>query len=65
VVRVRDHQDIARIEVGMEEIKDMFDTVKFSEIDSKLKELGFKHVALDLSGYKSKENINTSNYKKI
>lgn len=65
VVRVRDHQDIARIEVGREEIKDMFDTVKFSEIDSKLKELGFKHVALDVSGYKSKENINTSNNKKI
>jgi uncharacterized protein len=65
VVRVRDHQDIARIEVGREEIKDMFDTVKFSEIDSKLKELGFKHVALDLSGYKRKENINTSNNKKI
>jgi uncharacterized protein len=65
VVRVRDHQDIARIEVGREEIKDMFDTVKFSEIDSKLRELGFKHVALDVSGYKSKENINTSNNKKI
>jgi uncharacterized protein len=58
-VRVRDHQDIARIEVGREEIKDMFDTVKLSEIDSKLKDLGFKHIALDLSGYKSRENINT------
>jgi uncharacterized protein len=58
-VRVRDHQDIARIEVGREEIKDMLDTVKFSEIDSKLKDLGFKHIALDLSGYKSRENINT------
>ena len=64
-VRVRDHQDIARIEVGRGEIKDMFDTIKLSEIDSKLKELGFKHVALDLSGYKRKENINTSNNKKI
>ena len=65
-VRVRDHQDIARIEVGKGEIKDMFDTVKLSEIDSKLKDLGFKHIALDLSGYKSKENINTpSSNKKI
>jgi pyridinium-3,5-biscarboxylic acid mononucleotide sulfurtransferase len=58
-VRVRDHQDIARIEVGREEIKDMFDAVKLSEIDSKLKDLGFKHIALDLAGYKSRENINT------
>jgi pyridinium-3,5-biscarboxylic acid mononucleotide sulfurtransferase len=58
-VRVRDHQDIARIEVGREEIKEMFDAVKLSEIDSKLKDLGFKHIALDLAGYKSRENINT------
>lgn len=57
-VRVRDHQDVARIEVGKEEIKDMFDLQKISEIDSKLKELGFKHIALDLSGYKNKENLN-------
>ena len=65
-VRVRDHQDIARIEVGRGEIKEMFDTVKLSEIDSKLKDLGFIHIALDLSGYKSKENINTpSTNKKI
>lgn len=63
-VRVRDHQDIARIEVGREEIKDMFDTGKLSEIDSKLKDLGFKHIALDLSGYKSRENINTASSNK-
>jgi PP-loop superfamily ATP-utilizing enzyme len=44
----------------------MFDTIKLSEIDSKLKDLGFIHIALDLSGYKSKENINTpSSNKKI
>jgi uncharacterized protein len=59
-VRVRDHEDLARIEVGKEEIKEMFDTNKLLEIDSKLKKLGFKHIALDLSGYKSRENINTS-----
>jgi uncharacterized protein len=59
-VRVRDHQDLARIEVAKEEIKEMFDTKKLSEIDSKLRNLGFKHIALDLSGYKSRENINTS-----
>jgi pyridinium-3,5-biscarboxylic acid mononucleotide sulfurtransferase len=57
-VRVRDHQDIARIEVGKEEIKDMFDLEKISEVDSKLKDLGFKHIALDLSGYRNRENLN-------
>lgn len=61
-VRVRDHQDIARIEVGNEEIKEMFDLEKISEVDSKLKELGFKHIALDLSGYKSRENFNNTSY---
>jgi pyridinium-3,5-biscarboxylic acid mononucleotide sulfurtransferase len=58
-VRVRDHQGLARIEVGKEEIIEMFDTIKLSTIDSKLKNLGFKHIALDLSGYKSRENFNT------
>ena len=61
-VRVRDHQDIARIEVGKEEIKQMFDSEKISEVDSKLKELGFKHIALDLSGYKNRENFKNSSY---
>ena len=36
-VRVRDHQDVARIEVGKEEMKDMFDLEKISVIDSRLK----------------------------
>jgi len=57
-VRVRDHQDTARIEVGRQEFKEMFDTDKLLAIDSKLKNLGFKYVALDLSGYKSRDNIN-------
>ena len=67
-VRVRDHQDTARIEVGREEFNEMFDTDKLLTIDSKLKNLGFKYVALDLSGYKSRDNINintTSSNKSI
>lgn len=67
-VRVRDHQDTARIEIGREEFKEMFDTDKLLAIDSKLKNLGFKYVALDLSGYKSRDNINintTSSNKSI
>jgi len=58
-VRVRDHQGLARIEVAKEEIKEMLDTIKLSTVDSELKNLGFKHVALDLSGYKTRENFNT------
>jgi len=61
-VRVRDHQDTARIEVGKEEIKEMFDSEKISEVDSKLKELGFKHIALDLSGYNNRENFKNPSY---
>jgi uncharacterized protein len=67
-VRVRDHQDTARIEVGKQEFKEMFDTDKLLAIDLKLKNLGFKFVALDLSGYKSRDNINintTSSNKSI
>lgn len=64
-VRVRDHQDIARIEVGKEEIKEMFDSEKISDVDSKLKQLGFKHVALDLSGYKDKENFKNASYNNL
>ena len=67
-VRVRDHQDTARIEVGRQEFKEMFDTDKLLAIDSKLKNLGFKYVTLDLSGYKSRDNINintTSSNKSI
>jgi uncharacterized protein len=63
-VRVRDHQNMARIEVGKAEIKEMFDTDKLSVIDSKLKELGFTHIVLDLSGYKSNENINVHSINK-
>jgi uncharacterized protein len=62
-VRVRDHQDTARIEVGKEEIKDMFDLEKISVVDLKLKDLGFKHIALDLSGYKNRENFNNRSSK--
>jgi len=61
-VRVRDHQDLARIEVGKEEIKEMFDSEKISKVDSKLKELGFKHIALDLSGYNTRKNFKSPSY---
>ena len=52
-VRVRDHGDIARIEVGNDELARMFDADKLALLDGKLKELGFKFVAVDAAGYRT------------
>ena len=54
-VRVRDHLDLARIEVGLNEIHLLFDPVKLNLLNSKLKSLGFRYVTIDLSGYHSNE----------
>ena len=51
-VRVRDHDGLARIEVGRDERHLLFDINKLDEIDSRLKALGFKHVTIDAMGYK-------------
>lgn len=51
-VRVRDHGEVARIEVGRDELGRMFDADKLSILDGKLKELGFAFVAIDAAGYK-------------
>jgi uncharacterized protein len=53
-VRVRDHGDLARIEVGRDELTRMFDGDKLAFLDGKLKELGFKYVAVDAGGYRAK-----------
>lgn len=52
-VRVRDHGDIARIEVGNDELARMFDADRLALLDGKLKELGFKFVAVDAAGYRT------------
>lgn len=52
-VRVRDHGDIARVEVGRDELSKMFDVEKLALLDSKLKELGFKFVTIDVAGYRT------------
>lgn len=49
-VRLRVHDDIARIEVPKEDFKKILDN---EEIIDKIKKLGFKFVTLDLSGIKS------------
>ena len=50
-VRVRHHGEIARLEVGPEEIERAF--AEREEISAELKDAGFLYVALELDGYKS------------
>jgi uncharacterized protein len=51
-VRVRDHTDIARIEIDSNELVKMFDLTKLMKLDYILKNIGFRYVSLDLGGYK-------------
>jgi uncharacterized protein len=51
-VRVRDHGDLARIEVEKEEMVKLFDTEKLDEIESLFRVNGFKYVTIDIGGYK-------------
>ena len=50
-VRVRHHGEIARLEVGPQELERAFEMRE--EISAELKEAGFLYVTLDLAGYKS------------
>jgi uncharacterized protein len=52
-LRVRDHDDIARIEVIPDEFSILFDASARENIVTYLKSLGYKHVTLDLRGFKS------------
>jgi uncharacterized protein len=52
-VRVRDHGEIARIEIGRDEMEKMFNKKKLNELDLELKNIGFKYASLDLYGYGS------------
>lgn len=52
-VRVRHHQEFARIEVGKGELERACREEIRAEINRKFKELGYTYVALDLQGYRS------------
>lgn len=52
-LRVRDHGDLARIEVGKDERELFFDPKLLDRIGSALRELGFVYVTFDLFGYRS------------
>ena len=49
--RVRFHENIARIEVDKKEIEKFFDYNMIDKINLRFKQIGFKHVTLDLNGY--------------
>jgi uncharacterized protein len=49
-VRVRIHGEIARIEIGKDEKIDLHE---LNDVASKIKELGFKYITLDLEGYRT------------
>ncbi len=52
-LRVRSHGNLARIEVGKDERRLLFDEGLMESIAKKLKCLGFTYVAMDLQGYRS------------
>ncbi len=50
--RVRNHGDVARIEVAKEELPGLIESDRCARISAELKELGFKFVTVDLEGYR-------------
>ncbi len=51
--RVRDHGDLARIEIAQNEMPRMLSLEIFRQVSVELKRLGYKYVTLDLDGYRS------------
>lgn len=58
-LRVRDHNGLARIEVGKEERKLFFKEERLDKIVESLIELGFKYVTFDMEGYRSGSMLKT------
>lgn len=50
--RVRDHGEIARIEVGQDELIRILEGERGARISRRVKELGFRFVTIDLEGYR-------------
>ncbi|HTY74472.1 MAG TPA: ATP-dependent sacrificial sulfur transferase LarE [Candidatus Nanoarchaeia archaeon] len=60
-LRVRDHNGLARIEVGKDERELLCSIQTFDKINSNLKQLGFKYVTVDLEGYRTGSMLHTLN----
>lgn len=58
-VRVRDHNGLARVEVGVAERALFFDVAVLDKVASELKRLGFRYVTFDLEGYRSGSMLKT------
>jgi uncharacterized protein len=52
-VRVRDHGNLARIELLPNELGNILNLEKIERVDRELKNLGYTYVTLDLQGYRS------------
>ncbi len=52
-VRVRTHGDTARIEVDSARISELVDADRMHDIQGTLKRLGYRHVSVDLTGYRT------------
>ena len=52
-IRVRDHNGLARIEVGKDERKLLTSVEMMNKIVAGLKRLGFKYITIDLEGYRT------------
>jgi uncharacterized protein len=51
-IRVRYHGELARVEIGREELPQALTLEMFARISSAFKDLGFTYVTLDLDGYR-------------
>ena len=52
-VRIRTYKDLARIEVDEDQIEKITEVDMRSMVSVKLKELGYKHISVDLGGFRS------------
>ena len=55
-LRVRDHGDLARIEIDKKEFTKILDPETLQDLVTNLKNKGYKYVTLDLEGYRSNKN---------
>lgn len=60
-VRLRSHGELARIEVPQGQVAEIVEADRRFGIDARLKSLGYRHVAVDLAGYRMGSlNVKTS-----
>jgi uncharacterized protein len=67
-VRVRHHEEIARIEVAIEEREKFFNADLMDKVAEEFKKIGYKYVTLDLQGYRTgsmNEVISIAKAKKV